>query len=95
MAEELAFRHVIGPRLDHVHGPGLADMDGEGRLDVVAAKMQQARAPQAASVYLNQGGGEWWRRQVVATTGAHNIVLIDIGGNGRTGIYGANWTTDW
>lgn len=62
MAGELTFRHVIGPQLDHAHGLGLADIDGEGTLDIVVAKMQQASAPQAVSVYLNQGGGEWWRR---------------------------------
>ncbi len=83
--------HVLDPTLDHAHGLGLADMDGDGALDIVVAKMHQASAPQAVSVYLNQGGGEWWHRQVVATTGSHNIVLVDIGRNGRTDIYGANW----
>lgn len=83
--------HVIDPGLDHAHGLGLGDMDGDGTLDIVVAKMHQASAPQAVTVYLNQGAGEWWNRQVVATTGSHNIVLVDVGANGRTDIYGANW----
>jgi adhesin/invasin len=83
--------HVIDPALDHAHGLGLADMDGDGALDIVVAKMHQASAPQEVCIYLNQGGGERWRKQVVATTGSHNIVLVDIGRNGRIDIYGANW----
>jgi hypothetical protein len=83
--------HVIDPGLDHAHGLGLADMDGNGTLDIVVAKMHQASAPQAVTVYLNQGGGECWHRRVVAKTGSHNIVLVDVGANGRTDIYGANW----
>jgi hypothetical protein len=83
--------HVIDPALDHAHGLGLADMDGDGRLDIVVAKMHQASAPQEVAIYYNQDGGEWWRKQVVATSGSHNIVLVDVGGNGRVDIYGANW----
>jgi hypothetical protein len=83
--------HVIDPGTDHAHGLGLADIDGDGTLDIVVAKMHQASAPQAVSVYLNQGGGEWWHRQVVASTGSHNIVLVDVGRTGRIDIYGANW----
>jgi hypothetical protein len=83
--------HVIEPALDHAHGLGIADMDGSGRLDVVVAKMHQASAPQEVSVYLNQGGGASWTKWVVSTTGSHNIALVDIGGNGRMDIYGANW----
>jgi hypothetical protein len=82
--------HVIEADMDHAHGMGLADMDGSGRLDIVLAKMHQASAPQKVSIYYNQGGASWVE-QVVATTGSHNIALIDIGRTGRIDIYGANW----
>ena len=83
--------HAIEPLLDHAHGLGVADMDGDGWQDIVVAKMHQASAPQEVCLYLNQGGGASWARQVVATSGSHNIVLVDVGGNGRMDIYGANW----
>jgi hypothetical protein len=69
----------------------LGDMDGGGNLDIVVAKMHQASAPQEVSVYLKREGGRSWVKQVVATTGSHNIALVDVGNNGRLDIYGANW----
>jgi hypothetical protein len=83
--------HVIEPELDHAHGLRLADMDGDGALDIVVAKMHQATAPQEVAVYLNQGQGRSWEKHVVATTGSHNIALVDVGSTGRLDIYGANW----
>jgi len=83
--------HVIEERLDHAHGLGIADMDGDGQRDIVVAKMHQATPPQEVRLYRNQGKGKAWAKQVVATTGSHNIVLVDIGGTGRIDIFGANW----
>jgi hypothetical protein len=83
--------HVIDDRLDHAHALGIADMDGDGHLDIVVAKMHQATPPQEVRVYQNQGRGKAWVKQVVATTGSHNIVLVDIGADGRMDIFGANW----
>jgi hypothetical protein len=83
--------HVIEPALDHAHAMCLADMDGSGALDIVVAKMHQATAPQDVAVYLNRGGGAAWDKHVVATTGSHNIALVDVGNTGRLDIYGANW----
>jgi hypothetical protein len=83
--------HVIESAYDHAHGLGVADIDADGHLDVVVAKMHQATAPQEVAVYLNREGGDSWEKQVVSTQGSHNIVLVDIGSNGRMDIYGANW----
>jgi hypothetical protein len=83
--------HVLDPALDHAHGLGLADMTGSGALDIVVAKMHQATPPQEVAVYLNQGQGMSWVKQVVATTGSHNIALVDVGNTGWVDIYGANW----
>jgi hypothetical protein len=83
--------HVLDGDLDHAHGLGLADVDGNGHLDIVVAKMHQASAPQEVCVYYNEGGAISWTKQVVATTGSHNIVLVDVNANGHVDIYGANW----
>lgn len=83
--------HVLDPQLDHAHGLALGDMDGDGQLDIVVAKMHQATPPQEIAVYRNGGRAESWRRQVIAASGSHNIVLVEIGGSGRLSIYGANW----
>jgi hypothetical protein len=83
--------HVLDGDLDHAHGLGLADVNGSGHLDIVVAKMHQASVPQELCVYYNAGGATAWSKQVIATTGSHNIALIDVNANGRVDVYGANW----
>ena len=73
-----------------IHALAVADFDGDGRLDLVAAHMHQGTSPQEVVVYLNGGGGLNWRRQVIATTGSHDIVAADLDGDGRPDILGAN-----
>jgi hypothetical protein len=41
-------------------------------------------------LYLNGGGGRDWKRQVIASTGSHDIVTADLDGDGRPDILGAN-----
>ncbi len=83
--------HVIEAELDHAHGIAIGDLDKDGLLDIVVAKMHQASAPQTVAVYYNVDNGRAWERQVVSESGSHNISLVDIGNTGRLDIYGANW----
>ena len=53
--------------------------------------MHQASAPQDVCVYMNRNRGTSWTKCVIAATGSHNFVLVDIGNNGRMDVYGANW----
>jgi len=73
-----------------IHALAVADFDRDGALDLVAAHMHQGRSPQEVVVYLNAGGGLNWKRQVIATTGSHDIVAADLDGDGRPDILGAN-----
>jgi len=73
-----------------VHALGVADMNNDGKPDVVIAEMHQGADPDEVRVYLNQGGGLTWTKQVLSTTGSHDIVLTDIGADGDIDIVGTN-----
>jgi len=73
-----------------VHSLGVADMNNDGKPDVVIAEMHQGVDPDEVRVYLNQGGGLTWMMEVLSTTGSHDIVLVDIGADGDIDIVGAN-----
>jgi hypothetical protein len=73
-----------------VHALGVADINNDGKTDVVIAEMHQGTDPDEVRVYLNQGGGLTWTREVLSATGSHDIVLADIGADGDIDIVGAN-----
>lgn len=83
--------HVVEAPVESVtHGLAVADMDGDGALDLVTARMHQGAAPQEVSVHLNQGQGRSWRKVVVSQSGSHDILVADFDGDGRPDILGAN-----
>lgn len=48
--------------------------------------------PREVKVYRNQDGrGEKWVKQVLATTGSHCLRVVDIGNDGDFDVLGANW----
>ena len=83
--------HVLEPHLDHAHALEMGDMDGDGRPDLVCAKMHQATEPQEVFIWLNREGEGAWQRHVIASSGSHNIRLADVGNTGRLDVFGANW----
>ncbi len=83
--------HIVDAPVEAVmHGLAVADMDGDGRPDIVASRMHQGAAPQEVSVYLNGGQGKSWRKLVVSERGSHDILIGDFNGDGRPDIAGAN-----
>jgi len=83
--------HLVEASVEAVmHGLAVADMDGDGRIDIVAARMHQGAPPQEVCVYLNSGKGNSWRKVVVSERGSHDILLADFNGDGRPDILGAN-----
>jgi hypothetical protein len=84
-------QHIVEEPVETViHALAVADFDGDGQLDLAAAHMHQGKPPQEVVVYLNTGGGLQWKRQVIATTGSHDIVAADLDGDGRPDLLGAN-----
>jgi hypothetical protein len=85
--------HVIDDPVESVvHGLAVADMNRDGHLDIVAASMHQGRPPQEVRVYANRGQGRAWAKQVVATTGSHNIQVGALAPGAAPSIFGANWS---
>ena len=83
--------HIIDSDVECVyHSLALADMDGDGKLDIVTAEMHQGRKREVV-VLLNREQGARWERLVVGSTGSHNLVVADLDGDGRPDIFGANW----
>jgi len=89
--EGIWLEHVIETSIDFAHSLVVCDMDGDGKPDIVTAEMHQSKQKRVM-VYFNRGGGLEWERQIVATTGSHNVCVADIDGDGRPDIVGANWS---
>ena len=86
--------HVIDGAVSYVHTFKTADMDLDGRLDVVTAEMHQSSDPDEVSVYLKKDiDGASWEQVIIADTGSHNIRVGDIGNDGDIDIMGANWNS--
>jgi hypothetical protein len=84
--------HLIAPTAVNAgfHTLEVADMDLDGDLDVVTARMHSA-SPSNVSVWTNLGGGRSWQEQVVAGGGLHNLRVGDFGGDGDLDIFGSNY----
>lgn len=82
---------MIEPDIETViHALASGDLNQDGLVDLVTAKMHQGSSPQEVTVYLNANQGEKWSRQVISEKGSHNIKLLDANGDGRWDVAGAN-----
>ncbi len=83
--------HVVAQPVECVvHGIQAADIDRDGRPDIVFAEMHQGADPDEVGVYFNRGSK--WEKQVIATTGSHDIHAADLDGDGDLDLFGANWS---
>lgn len=83
--------HVVMPSIECViHSLGVGDFDNDGDVDVAIAEMHQGADPDEVSVLFNGGKGENWRKQVLSDRGSHDIVVVDLDGDGDLDIVGAN-----
>ncbi len=83
--------HVLSEKQEAVvHSLAAADVDLDGRPDVLFAEMHQGRDPDEVGVFLNRG--ETWVKQLLATTGSHGLQPVDFDGDGDADVFGANWS---
>jgi hypothetical protein len=83
--------HVIENGVECVvHFIAAADFNRDGRKDVATAMMEQGRDPKI-KLYYNRGGGRFGAPVIVARTSSHSMKVIDVDGNGRLGLFGADW----
>ena len=73
-----------GP-VDSAHALRVADMDGDGRLDVVTSEFRGAGR---LLVYHQKSQPHLWVRQVVGTPALHNITVGDLDGDSDSDIAG-------
>ena len=78
----------LGPKADRTYTAALADLDGDGDLDVLTSN----DAPDEKLVYLNDGKGRFsvagtWG---VGTWSTRNAAVVDLNGDGRPDVVAAN-----
>jgi hypothetical protein len=80
---------LLADNLFHPHSLELADMDGDGRLDIFVAEMGLGRNPEPkVLIYQNKGGGAFERFVVDGNCATHDAKVGDIGNSGRVSIVG-------
>ncbi|MCB1184613.1 VCBS repeat-containing protein [bacterium] len=80
--------HPVGDRtLNGAHTLVLADLDADGRLDLVTAEMHTGG--KLVLVYLQADAG--WTEMVLGRDGSHNMQVADLEGDGDLDIVGKNY----
>lgn len=80
-------RHAIGTGLDSVHSVDVADMDGDGRPDVV---LSEFRGAGRLLVFHNERLGLMWTPFTVERgENLHNTRVADLNGDGLPDVFGA------
>jgi hypothetical protein len=88
--------HVIQPDVEAViHALASGDFNLDGGIDLAIAEMHQGADPDEVSLFVNQGQGARWKRQVLSTRGSHDIVVGDVDNDGDPDIVGANHGGDF
>jgi len=78
-------KHTIDSTFQDGHNVRIADMNGDGTLDLVEAEQEQS--PQRrVSVFYNDGHGNF-TQQVLSNSSGHNPVVTDVGGDGDLDIF--------
>lgn len=77
--------HSIDDSYQYAHKVQVADIDGNGTLDIVTAEQDQSER-RRVSVFFNDGHGNF-TQQVLSKGAGQNVVVGDITGDGRLDIF--------
>jgi hypothetical protein len=84
-------RHTIDPEsINRAHSLEVADFDLDGDADVMAGQMHTS-AEKRVMVYENAGGGQFWNRSILSTSGTHNARVGDVNNDMMPDIVGKNY----
>lgn len=82
--------HIIADSVEAVvHSIGAADINLNGKMDIVTADMKQGAYPQEVAVYYNLGNNNW-EKEVISNEGSHSMILYDFDVDGDIDIVGGN-----
>jgi hypothetical protein len=88
---------LLGFDVDHGHSLAVADMDGDGHLDIFCAEMRLdgGNADAKMWVFLGDGEGNFTQTEVATGFGNHESKVGDLDGDGDLDILGKpfNWET--
>jgi hypothetical protein len=97
MGSEWVGHDLLGFDVDHGHSLAVADMDGDGNLDIFCAEMRLdgGNADAKMWVLLGDGGGNFTQTEVATGYGNHESKVGDLDGDGDLDILGKpyNWDT--
>ncbi len=86
--------HVIDKDVETVHHfAAIADVNNDGRPDLLTARMNQGEDAKVA-VYYNEASGTRWTQAVIANKGSHNMRAFDVDGDFDIDLFGAQWHHD-
>jgi hypothetical protein len=95
--------HVLVAEVKHGHSLQIADIDGDGHLDIFAAEMAKWTEKQAqpdnpdarAWIFFGDGRGHFRQTLFVRGMGFHEARVADLDGDGRMDILSKpyNWDT--
>jgi hypothetical protein len=88
-ATEWGEHSISSIRTEGAHSLIVADLDGDGDLDLTVAEMHTSRRKRV--INLINDGADRWRFQTLATSGSHNMQAADLDGDGDVDLVGKNY----
>ncbi len=85
-------RRIISDRVDHPESVHMADLDGDGYLDVLSASYRDKKI----AWYKNPGDGDFGEQRIISTAaeGARAVYTADLDGDGDQDVLSASWDDD-
>jgi hypothetical protein len=84
-------QHTISEDYVGNHTLWFADFDDDGHLDILVAEMHTKGKHRVAIFENADGRGGSWIEHIIATTGSHNAIAVDVNGDGKTDVIGCNF----